>query len=147
MQYMKYYQRHRKTTFKPLVPTNPDQDDPFPPVKKRASFRKRRVTPITTPAGSRTDDPIVSAGSSIRQCIGESRPIQPESKERKTLNDERTDSLISLTSRLTSKGSADPRDDSREYNTQSPIDPNLFGPRLVSNSALGDDSWDDQSQA
>jgi hypothetical protein len=134
---MKYHQRHRKTTFKPLVPSFPDQSDPFPQVKKIKSLRKRRVIP--TPTRSQTEDYVVSPGPSNRQ---KSRPILPEGKKVKTQNDGRTNSLISVESRLADQGSLDPTEDDRKYNTRSPVDPYLFNPQLV----LGDDSSDEQSQ-
>lgn len=141
MQYVKHYQRHRKTTFQPLVPTASDQNGPLPPVTKRKSFRKRRVAP--NPTGSQTEDFVVSAGPSNKQYIGESLPILLEGKRVETLNDGRTESSSSLKSELASRGSPD----GREYNTQSPIDPDRFNPRLALHFGSEEDNCDEQSQA
>lgn len=146
MQYKKFYQRHRKTSFKPLIPGLLGQEDFSPSNTRRNSLRNRRVAPEPI----LTTDAVVSAGPKDREYIEENfntptdrdTPIQ----ETTTLKENRRGSTPSNEDPSSSPGSPAPTEDTRENGVQSPVDPNHFTTRLAWKSDVDEESCEEQSE-
>ncbi|XP_065927507.1 uncharacterized protein [Magallana gigas] len=146
MQYKKFYQRHRKTSFKPLIPGLLGQEDVSPSNTRRNSLRNRRVAPEPI----LTTDAVVSAGPKDREYIEENFNIPTDSdtpiQGTTTLKENRRGSTPSNEDPSSSPGSPAPTEDTRENGVQSPVDPNHFTTRLAWKSDVDEENCEEQSE-
>uniref|UniRef100_K1PPK2 Protocadherin Fat 4 n=1 Tax=Magallana gigas TaxID=29159 RepID=K1PPK2_MAGGI len=146
MQYKKFYQRHRKTSFKPLIPGLLGQEDFSPSNTRRNSLRNRRVAPEPI----LTTDAVVSAGPKDREYIEEyfNTPTDSDTPIQGTtsLKENRRGSTPSNEDLASSPGSPAPTEDTRENGVQSPVDPNLFTTRLAWKSDVDEENCEEQSE-
>lgn len=144
MQYKKFYQRHRKTSFKPLIPGLLGQEDFSPSNRRRNSLRNRRVAPEPI----LTTDAVVSAGPKDREYIEEdfTAPTDRDTPTQKTTTLDRSESTPSNVDQSSGPGSPAPTEDPREYDTQSPVNPDHFTTRLAWKSGVDEESCEEQSE-
>lgn len=146
MQYKKFYQRHRKTSFKPLIPGLLGQEDFSPSNTRRNSLRNRRVAPEPI----LTTDAVVSAGPKDREYIEENfnTPIASDTpiQGTTTLKESRRGSTPSNEDLASSPGSPAPTEDTRENGVQSPVDPDHFTTRLAWKSDVDEENCEEQSE-
>ncbi|XP_062589554.1 uncharacterized protein LOC134251189, partial [Saccostrea cucullata] len=123
----KFYQRHTKTTFKPLVPAVYDQNQ---------SSQNRGLTPrLRGRQTGRSPSRVLSAGPSGRKHIGENLPISPKGKEkRKTTMDGRLHSPIAAEA-----------ESKTENKTQGPVDPDQVNSEPAQLCVFVEDTSDEQS--